>query len=129
MASLTFRVLNQAALSRLNAPSFPGIEDGEGTGCGKKRVNLLFDPLLRVKTTQGVQSLSLPALLAALAGDRVESLLGLQRHQEDAFHIFLCYLPGPPWPGMPRPIRASPRLFGAKPCTAWRARRPTALGA
>jgi CRISPR system Cascade subunit CasA len=38
--------------------------------------------------------MTLPELLAALGQDRVESLPGLQRHQEDAFHIFLCYLAG-----------------------------------
>lgn len=57
-------------------------------------MNLLADPVFRVETDKGVQRLTLPGLLAALGDDRVEALPGLQRHQEDAFHIFLCYLAG-----------------------------------
>lgn len=57
-------------------------------------MNLLTDPLIRAETSDGVVHMSLPELLAALGEDRVESLPGLQRHQEDAFHIFLCYLAG-----------------------------------
>lgn len=55
-------------------------------------MNLLTDPLLRVQTPDGSERLSLPGLLAALGRDRVESLPGIQRHQEDAFHVFLCQL-------------------------------------
>ncbi|BBL71645.1 type I-E CRISPR-associated protein Cse1/CasA [Methylogaea oryzae] len=57
-------------------------------------MNLLTDPVFRTQTPDGLACLSLPQLLEALGGDRVESLLGLQRHQEDAFHVFLCYLAG-----------------------------------
>ncbi|CAG0994810.1 hypothetical protein MYXO_02619 [Myxococcaceae bacterium] len=57
-------------------------------------MNLLTDPVFRAETPDGNECLSLPRLLEALGADRVESLLGLQRHQEDAFHIFLCYLAG-----------------------------------
>lgn len=57
-------------------------------------MNLLTDPLLRAITDQGEELLSLPALLAALGHDRVQHLTGLQRHQADAFHVFLCYLAG-----------------------------------
>lgn len=57
-------------------------------------MNLLVDPLLRAVTDQGQEPLSLPALLAALGDDRVHHLVGLQRHQADAFHVFLCYLAG-----------------------------------
>jgi len=57
-------------------------------------MNLLTEPVFRVQTPRGPQAWSLPALLAALGADTVESLPGLQRHQEDAFHIFLCYLAG-----------------------------------
>lgn len=57
-------------------------------------MNLLIDPLFRAKNKDGTKKMSLPHLLEALGEDRVESLLGLQRHQEDAFHIFLCYLAG-----------------------------------
>ncbi len=55
---------------------------------------LLTDPVFRVETPEGPARLNLPALLAALGEDQVDSLLGLQHHQEDAFHIFLCYLAG-----------------------------------
>jgi len=57
-------------------------------------MNLLVDPLFRAGTDRGQESLSLPALLAALGGDRVHHLVGLQRHQADAFHVFLCCLAG-----------------------------------
>lgn len=57
-------------------------------------MNLLNNPLFRVQTAGVLDAMTLPELLAALGQDRVESLPGLQRHQEDAFHIFLCYLAG-----------------------------------
>lgn len=57
-------------------------------------MNLLTHPLFRVQTASGHVGMTLPELLAALGQDRVESLPGLQRHQEDAFHMFLCYLSG-----------------------------------
>ena len=55
-------------------------------------MNLLTEPIFRAQTGQGPQALSLPALLATLGRDGITSLPGLQRHQEDPFHIFLCYL-------------------------------------
>lgn len=57
-------------------------------------MNLLTDPLLRVQTKQGSRRMSLPELFAALGRDEVQHLPGIQRHQEDAFHVFLCYLAG-----------------------------------
>ena len=57
-------------------------------------MNLLIDPVFQAQTSNGLQRFDLPSLLAALGQDKVESLTGLQRHQEDAFHIFLCYLAG-----------------------------------
>lgn len=57
-------------------------------------MNLLTDPLLRVQTRAELRSMNLPALLEALGRDEVEHLVGIQRHQEDAFHVFLCYLAG-----------------------------------
>jgi len=59
---------------------------------GEKRMNLLTDPLFRVVTPDGQTTMSLPALLAALGRDKVESLPGLKRHQEDAFLVFLSQL-------------------------------------
>lgn len=55
-------------------------------------MNLLTNPVFRVQTPEGTTGASLPELLALLGEDRVESLPGLQRHQEDAFHVFLCYV-------------------------------------
>lgn len=57
-------------------------------------MNLLLDPLFRVRRQERTTRASLPELLARLGEDAVDSLPGLQRHQEDAFHIFLCYLAG-----------------------------------
>ncbi|ABI56307.1 type I-E CRISPR-associated protein Cse1/CasA [Alkalilimnicola ehrlichii MLHE-1] len=55
--------------------------------------NLLTDNVFGILTPdQQHRRLSLPGLLAALARGEVESLTGVQRHQIDAFHIFLCYL-------------------------------------
>lgn len=55
-------------------------------------MNLLTDPLLRVTERRRMETKSLPALLAALGRDDVDSLPGLQKHQEDSWHVFLCYL-------------------------------------
>lgn len=57
-------------------------------------MNLLTDPLLRVTGDSGAQTMNLPQVLAALG--RVDDLRfpGIQRHQEEAFHVFLCYLGG-----------------------------------
>ncbi len=55
-------------------------------------MNLLRDPIFRVETRTGIQTMTLPQLMEALGEDAVESLVGIQRHQEDAFHVFLCYL-------------------------------------
>ncbi|ROR32699.1 type I-E CRISPR-associated protein Cse1/CasA [Inmirania thermothiophila] len=57
-------------------------------------MNLLTDPLVPVTTAQGQTFVNLPALLAGLGDDTVRRIDGLQRHQEDAFHVFLCYLAG-----------------------------------
>ena len=55
-------------------------------------MNLLTDPVFRTETDRGRETLTLPGLLAALGEDRVETLGGIQRHQADAFHVFLCSL-------------------------------------
>lgn len=55
-------------------------------------MNLLTDSLLRVETATGLERMTLPGLLAALGEDRVETFTGIQRHQEEAFHVFLCSL-------------------------------------
>jgi CRISPR system Cascade subunit CasA len=57
-------------------------------------VNLLYDGLIRVQTDYGIQSMSLPQLLSSLGRDEVQGYVGIQHHQEEAFHVFLCYLAG-----------------------------------
>jgi len=57
-------------------------------------MNLLTDPIFRMISPAGMERISLPSLFSLLGRDLVLSLPGLQRHQEDAFHIFLCYLAG-----------------------------------
>jgi CRISPR system Cascade subunit CasA len=54
--------------------------------------NLLTEPFLRVVTEEGRRQMTLPGLLYALGRDEVRHYEGIQRHQEDAFHVFLCYL-------------------------------------
>ena len=55
-------------------------------------MNLLTDPLLSVDTSTGPADYNLPQLLAGLGNDEVTGLPGLQRHQADPFHVFMCYL-------------------------------------
>lgn len=57
-------------------------------------MNLLTDPLFRVETEKGVESLNLPALFAGLGQNNVHHFVGIQEYQYDAFHVFLCYLAG-----------------------------------
>jgi len=57
-------------------------------------LNLLFDPIFRVQTSEQQLSLSLPALFELLGKNVVDHYEGLQKHQHDAFHVFLCYLAG-----------------------------------
>lgn len=54
--------------------------------------NVLTDPVFRVKTASGSVAVTMPGLLEALGTDTVESLEGIQRHQADGFHVFLCYI-------------------------------------
>ncbi|RKQ84260.1 CRISPR-associated Cse1 family protein [Brockia lithotrophica] len=54
--------------------------------------NLLEDPIFRVQVQQGMERLSLPEVLESLGRDEIEHFVGLQKHQEDAFHVFLSYL-------------------------------------
>lgn len=57
-------------------------------------MNLLTDPLLRVRTGSTERAVSLPELMTILGRESSVSLVGLQRHQADAFHVFLCCLAG-----------------------------------
>ena len=57
-------------------------------------MNLLTDEIFRVMSEGKNTRLTLPGLLQALGQDRVDALSGVQRHQADIFHIFLCYLAG-----------------------------------
>lgn len=54
--------------------------------------DLLIDPLFELESPTGLDRTDLPGLLAALGDGRALSMPRLQRHQEEAFHIFLCYL-------------------------------------
>ena len=57
-------------------------------------MNLLTDPLFRVITAKGMVRLSLPALLSRLGQNDISHFVGIQQHQYDPFHVFLCYLAG-----------------------------------
>lgn len=57
-------------------------------------MNLLHDPLFRVRTEAGMMKVSLPLLLELLGKNAVHQYIGVQRHQVDAFHVFLSYLGG-----------------------------------
>ncbi|VBB44903.1 conserved hypothetical protein [uncultured Desulfatiglans sp.] len=57
-------------------------------------MNVLTDEVFKAATSEGSARLSLPGLLESLGQDRAASLGGIQRHQVDIFHIFLCYLAG-----------------------------------
>jgi len=58
----------------------------------KDRWDLLRSPLIRVRTAKGHTRASLPQLLAMLGRNEVEGYPGLQRHQEDPWHVFLVQL-------------------------------------
>lgn len=77
-------------------------------------MNVLWDPLFRVMTDQGMEPMSLPRLLEALGQETVRSLVGIQRHQAEAVHVFLCYLAGAVLArqGHPDPVQSA---------AAWRA--------
>jgi len=58
-----------------------------------REYDLLINDIFRVQTrSSGTLRMPLPSLLASLAQNDVISLPGLRSHQEDIFHIFLCYL-------------------------------------
>ena len=55
--------------------------------------NLLSDPLLRVRLTDGtVETLSLPEVYEAMAADVVAAFPALRPHQRHAWHAFLAQL-------------------------------------
>jgi len=54
--------------------------------------DLLKDPLIGIRTSQGTQHVSLPGLLATLSAGRIESYTGLRAHQADPWHVFLVQL-------------------------------------
>jgi len=56
--------------------------------------DLLKDPVLSGTSSHGPVRLSLPGLLEALGSGEPVTLSGLQRHQSDPVHVFLCYLAG-----------------------------------
>ncbi len=55
--------------------------------------NLLVDPLIRVRLTDGrTEAMSLPDAYAALSADRVAAFPALRPHQRHAWHAFLAQL-------------------------------------
>jgi CRISPR system Cascade subunit CasA len=54
--------------------------------------NLLLDPIIRVRTRDGLRTLSLPEVYAALAADAVHDFPALRAHQRHAWHAILCQL-------------------------------------
>ncbi|QZA33236.1 type I-E CRISPR-associated protein Cse1/CasA [Hydrogenibacillus sp. N12] len=64
----------------------------KGTAQSLRLFNLLEEPIFRVQTREGRRRLSLPEVFEALGRDEIEHFLGLQKHQEDPFHVFLSYL-------------------------------------
>lgn len=54
--------------------------------------DLLTEPLIGVRTTQGKRDLNLPELFAALATGDAEGYTGLRPHQADPWHVFLVQL-------------------------------------
>lgn len=54
--------------------------------------NLLLDPIIRVRTRDGLRMLSLPELYATLAADEVHDFPALRAHQRHAWHALLCQL-------------------------------------
>lgn len=55
-------------------------------------MHLLTDPVFHVTTTGGHRAVSLPDLLTLLGDDAIESIDHIQRHQQDAFYVFLASL-------------------------------------
>jgi len=58
------------------------------------KINLLTDETITLATERGSRRTDLPGLLQTLGEDAVTALPRVLRHQEDALHVFLCYLAG-----------------------------------
>lgn len=54
--------------------------------------DLLTDPLIGVRTSEGERRLNLPELLAGLSAGHIEGYTGLRPHQADPWHVFLVQL-------------------------------------
>ncbi|WP_263818237.1 hypothetical protein [Salinibacter sp.] len=55
-------------------------------------MNLLYDPVFTVDTSDGREACSLPRIYALLDADAVEGFSRLQAHQKQAWHCFLAQL-------------------------------------
>lgn len=77
--------------------------------------NLLVDPLIRVRTREGVAHASLPGVLHLLAQDLVADFPGLRPHQRHPWHAFLCQLAVMALEGA-----GEASLEGARPEADWR---------
>lgn len=54
--------------------------------------DLLFDPLIGVRTASGPRHLNLPDLLSALCSGQIDAYTGLRPHQCDPWHVFLVQI-------------------------------------
>ncbi len=58
-------------------------------------MNLLNDPIFRIELRSRTGAvLNLPEVFEALGKNDIDHFSGIQRHQEEAFHVFLSYLGG-----------------------------------
>ena len=55
-------------------------------------LNLLDDPMITVRTPEGITKMSLPGVYAALAKNIVEDLVNLRPHQRHPLHSALCQI-------------------------------------
>ena len=55
-------------------------------------LNLLDDPLITVRTPEGITTISLPEVYAALAKNTVEDLVYLRPHQRHPLHSTICQI-------------------------------------
>ena len=55
-------------------------------------LNILTEPLIRMRTREGARAASLPEVYAALTRDEIEAFPALRPHQRHAWHTFLVQL-------------------------------------
>jgi CRISPR system Cascade subunit CasA len=70
----------------------PPAASGEPARNEELSLNLLDDPLITVRTPEGMTTMSLPQLYAALAKNTVEDLVYLRPHQRHPLHSTICQI-------------------------------------